>query len=85
MGAARVRSIANLGPKIGAYFEANSMCYREIPCAAEQGIFSARTGNMSRLGDRVCAISKDREPLGFFAMVICSIWLVASGSKKKIM
>ena len=37
MGAARVRSIANLGPKIGAYFEAYTKCYREF--------LRSRTGN----------------------------------------
>ena len=42
------RGIATRGPKTGANFEANSECYREIPCATEQGIAFARTGNFEQ-------------------------------------
>ena len=42
------RGIASRGPKTGANFEANSECYREIPCATEQGIAFARTGNFEQ-------------------------------------
>jgi hypothetical protein len=40
--------IANLEQKTGANFEANSECYRQIPCATEQGIAFARTGNFEQ-------------------------------------
>jgi hypothetical protein len=40
--------IASLEQKTGANFEANSECYREIPCATEQGIAFARTGNFEQ-------------------------------------
>ena len=33
---------------MGANFEANSECYRQIPCATEQGITFARTGNFEQ-------------------------------------
>jgi hypothetical protein len=42
------RGIARLGPKIGANLKANSECYREIPCAAEQGIFLLEQGMLRR-------------------------------------
>src|SRR5580693_3869184 len=40
--------IASLEQKMGANFEANSECYRQIPCATEQGIAFARTGNFEQ-------------------------------------
>src|ERR1700730_7647136 len=40
--------IASLEQKTGANFEANSECYRQIPCATEQGIAFARTGNFEQ-------------------------------------
>ncbi|HJY47501.1 MAG TPA: hypothetical protein VJ349_02460, partial [Stellaceae bacterium] len=40
--------IASLEQKTGANFEANSECYRQIPCATEQGITFARTGNFEQ-------------------------------------
>jgi hypothetical protein len=42
------RGIASLVPKIGANLIANSECYRKIPCATEQGIAFARTGNFEQ-------------------------------------
>ena len=42
------RKIASLEQKTGANFEANSECYRQIPCATEQGITFARTGNFEQ-------------------------------------
>ena len=43
-----IRKIASLEQKTGANFEANSECYRQIPCATEQGITFARTGNFEQ-------------------------------------
>ena len=42
------RGIACLDPKISANLIANSECYRKIPCATEQGIAFARTGNFEQ-------------------------------------
>ena len=42
------RKIPSLEQKMGANFEANSECYRQIPCATEQGITFARTGNFEQ-------------------------------------
>jgi hypothetical protein len=42
------RGIASLAPTIGANLIANSDCYRKIPCATEQGIAFARTGNFEQ-------------------------------------
>src|ERR1700730_16465502 len=42
------RGIACLEPKISANLIANSECYCVIPCATEQGIAFARTGNIER-------------------------------------
>ena len=43
-----IRGIARPGPKIGANLKANSECYREIPYAAEQGIFLLEQGMVRR-------------------------------------